>query len=115
MKIKDFIQKYDTENQFKVLKDSYKQIASAWNNKIDLSDLKREKFSSIVFCGLGGSAISGDLLIDYLSVELSIPFSVVRGYDIPSFANNNTLIIISSYSGNTEETISCFNQAIKKD
>jgi glucose/mannose-6-phosphate isomerase len=115
MKIKDFIQKYDTENQFKVLKDSYKQIASAWNNKIDLSDLKREEFSSIVFCGLGGSAISGDLLIDYLSVELSIPFSVVRGYDIPSFANNNTLIIISSYSGNTEETISCFNQAIKKD
>ncbi len=114
MQIKDFIRKYDTQNQFKVLRETYKQASDAWSNKIDLSRLKKEKFSSIVFCGLGGSAISGDLLNDYLSGELKSSFNVVRGYNLPSFADENTLVIISSYSGNTEETISCFEQALKK-
>ncbi|HEY6626989.1 MAG TPA: bifunctional phosphoglucose/phosphomannose isomerase [Ignavibacteriaceae bacterium] len=115
MQIQDLIKKYDTQNQFKVLRETYKQASNAWNNKFDLSQLKKEKYSSIVFCGLGGSAISGDLLCDYLSGELKIPFNVVRGYNLPSFADENTLVIISSYSGNTEESISCFEQAIKKN
>jgi len=115
MQIQDFIKKYDAQNQFKVLSETYKQASNAWNNKINLSNLKTDKFSSIVFCGLGGSAISGDLLCDYLSGELEIPFLVTRGYNLPSFVDENTLVIISSYSGNTEETISCFEQALKKN
>lgn len=115
MQIQDFIKKYDTQNQFKVLSETYKQASDAWNNKINLSKLKKDKFSSIVFCGLGGSAISGDLLCDYLSGELEIPFLVTRGYNLPKFANENTLVIISSYSGYTEETISCFEQALQKN
>jgi glucose/mannose-6-phosphate isomerase len=114
MNVNDFIKKYDTQNQFKVLQDTYRQVSDAWNNKIDVSSLKNQKFSSIVFCGLGGSAISGDLLYDYLSSEFKIPFTVVRGYNLPSYVNENTLVIISSYSGNTEETISCFEQALNK-
>jgi len=115
MKIEDFIKKYDTQNQFKVLKETYKQVSDAWNNKIDFSRVRKENISSIVFCGLGGSAISGDLICDYLSGDLKLPFNVVRGYNLPSFVNKETLIIISSYSGNTEETISCFEQALKKN
>lgn len=115
MQIKDFIKNYDTQNQFKVLRETYKQASDAWNNKIDLSHLKKNNFSSIVFCGLGGSAISGDLLCDYLSGELALQFSVVRGYNLPFDVNENTLVIISSYSGNTEETISCFEQALNKN
>lgn len=113
MQIKDFINKYDNQNQYKVLRETYKQASDAWNNKINLSQLKKDRFSSIVFCGLGGSAIGGDLLCDYLSGELNVPFNVVRGYNLPSFVDENTLVIISSYSGNTEETISCFEQAQK--
>jgi len=114
MQIQEFIKKYDTQNQYKVLRETYKQAADAWNNKFDLYQLKKNNFSSIVFCGLGGSAISGDLLCDYLSGELKLPFNVVRGYNLPSYANENTLVIISSYSGNTEETISCFEKVLKK-
>ena len=109
----DLIKKFDTENQLKVLRESYKQVSNAWNNEINLSSLKKNRISQIVFCGLGGSAISGDLLYDYLSGELTLPFIVVRGYNLPSYVNENTLVIISSYSGNTEETISCFEQAFK--
>ena len=115
MKVKDFIEKYDSQNQFKVLKDTYKQIISAWNSKIDLSNLKKNNYSSIIYCGLGGSAISGDLLIDYLSDEMSLPFRVVRGYNLPKYLSKDNLVIISSYSGNTEETISCFQQAVKQN
>lgn len=115
MNVNDFIKKYDTQNQFKVLQDTHKQVSDAWSNKFDVSSIKHNKFSSIVFCGLGGSAISGNLLFDYLSDEMKIPFTVVRGYSIPSFVNEETLVIISSYSGNTEETISCLEQALKKN
>ena len=113
MELKEFIKKYDSHNQFKVLQETYKQVSYAWNNEIELSSLKKKNFSTIVFCGLGGSAISGDLLCDYLYGELKIPFIVNRGYNLPSFINETTLVIISSYSGNTEETISCFNRALK--
>ena len=112
MRIIDLIGKYDSQNQFKVLQDSYKQIINAWNNEFDLSNLKNN-YTSIVYCGLGGSAISGDLLLDYLSDEMKFPFRIVRGYNLPSYTNKDTLVVISSYSGNTEETISCFQQALK--
>ena len=114
MTINQLINKYDSQNQFSVLKDTYKQVSDIWNATIDISSLTKKKFSSIVFCGLGGSAISGDLLRDYLSSELKLPFEVIRGYNLPSFVNEDTLVIISSYSGNTEETISCFEQALKR-
>jgi glucose/mannose-6-phosphate isomerase len=114
MKISELIQKHDPQNQFKVLQDSYKQIETAWNNKIDLSMLDVSKVKNIVLSGLGGSAIGGDLITTYLKDDLKIPFIVNRNYSLPSFANKNTLIIISSYSGNTEETISVLNEAIER-
>ena len=114
MNTADLIKKLDTQNQFKVLRETYKQVSDAWNNRINLSHLKKNSFSEIVYCGLGGSAMSGDLLCDYLCGELTLPFIVVRGYNLPAYVNKNTLVIISSYSGNTEETISCFEQALKK-
>ncbi len=108
-----FTTKHDSQNQFKVLKDSHTQISDAWNSKSKLSKINREKISAILICGLGGSAISGDLLKDFLSDEVKIPIVVNRGYDLPSYVNKTWLIIISSYSGNTEETLSCFVQALK--
>ncbi|MDP2363928.1 MAG: bifunctional phosphoglucose/phosphomannose isomerase, partial [Ignavibacteria bacterium] len=69
--------------------------------------------SNIVISGLGGSAISADLIKNFLADELTIPLFVNRSYNLPKFAGNNTLFIASSYSGNTEETISALQKAIK--
>jgi glucose/mannose-6-phosphate isomerase len=66
---------------------------------------------SIVVAGIGGSAIGGDLVQSYLSGQLSIPLTVNRGYELPQFADEGSLIIASSYSGNTEETLSMFEEA----
>jgi len=114
MQIKDYVSKYDPDNQFNVLIDTYKQVEYAWSNKIDLSSIKDKKFSSVVVAGLGGSAISGDLLQNFLGEELKLPYLVNRNYNLPPFANENTLLIACSYSGNTEETIEVIKKGIKK-
>lgn len=67
-----------------------------------------------VLTGLGGSAIGGDLLRTYLAEELKIPFQVNRHYLLPGFVSKKSLVIVSSYSGNTEETIAAHTDATKR-
>jgi len=69
-------------------------------------------FKNIVVLGMGGSAIGGDLLSDYLADELSIPIVVIRSYDIPKFVDEDSLVFAVSYSGNTEETISALKKCL---
>ena len=114
MNISEMILKYDPENEFQVLIDSYKQIEYAWNNQLDVSSIDKSKIKNIILTGLGGSAIGGDLIQNYFRTELNYPYTVNRNYDLPLYADNETLVIASSYSGNTEETLSALNQAIEK-
>ena len=114
MQINDFVKKYDPQDQFSVLKNSYKQIESAWNNNSQFKNLGKPDVNKIIISGLGGSAISADLLKNYLQHDLKIPLITNRDYFLPAFADRKTLVIVSSYSGNTEETISVFKQAISK-
>jgi glucose/mannose-6-phosphate isomerase len=62
---------------------------------------------------LGGSGIGGALVQDYAAPICKLPIWVTQDYDLPKFIGKNTLLIVSSYSGNTEETLSSFEQAIK--
>lgn len=66
---------------------------------------------NVVLAGMGGSALAAEFIKSWLGDRLEMPFEIVRGYDIPKYVGKNTLLILSSYSGNTEETISCFTQA----
>jgi glucose/mannose-6-phosphate isomerase len=68
--------------------------------------------SSIILTGLGGSAIGGDLLRSYLADEARIPLLVNRHYFLPEFVRKDSLVIVSSYSGNTEETIAAYHDAL---
>ncbi len=92
-------------------------------NSLSEAKKKLEKFSAprgykdfqtIVFAGLGGSAIGGDLVKSYLSDEIEIPISISRSYLLPKFVNEKTLLFVSSYSGNTEETLSAYKEGKKK-
>lgn len=114
MKFSEFIQKYDTQNQYQVLKETYKQIEYTLNNSYPEFGFSKEQIDKIIISGLGGSAISGDLLKNFLKDELSVPVFVNRNYFLPSFADEKTLLIASSYSGNTEETLASFSEAVKK-
>lgn len=81
--------------------------------KADIGFLKDFNPQCIVLCGMGGSAIGGDFLRCYLVDQLKIPFIVVRDYNLPNFVSEKTLLIVSSYSGNTEETLSALDEGIK--
>ncbi|MCD5397480.1 bifunctional phosphoglucose/phosphomannose isomerase [candidate division NPL-UPA2 bacterium] len=70
------------------------------------------KLNKIVVTGLGGSAMGGDILCSYLNEEAEIPIFVNRHYTLPRFVDENTLLLVVSYSGNTEETISAYRQGI---
>jgi len=72
------------------------------------------RFTSAIFCGMGGSAIGGDLLAAYARPSMKIPLFINRHNTLPGWVNENTLVIISSYSGNTEETLACFDQALQR-
>jgi glucose/mannose-6-phosphate isomerase len=114
MNIEDLKKVHDSNNQFQVLVDSYQQIENALAIKTNFNVKSFNNIKNVIVAGMGGSAISADLLISFLSNELTIPFSSCRDYSIPNYANESSLVIASSYSGNTEETISCLKDALKR-
>ena len=69
------------------------------------------EITSLVVTGMGGSALAALLLKVWLKDVLTIPFEIIRGYNLPHYVGKNTLVIASSYSGNTEETVSALAEA----
>jgi len=66
---------------------------------------------NIVICGMGGSALGGRIAKSLVGEEIRIPMEVYTEYAIPAYVDENSLVIVSSYSGNTEETIGAFTEA----
>jgi glucose/mannose-6-phosphate isomerase len=71
--------------------------------------------SNIIIAGMGGSAIGGELLKDWTKNKVNIPIEIVRDYSLPTYANEKSLVLILSYSGETEESLSAFLDALKKN
>ncbi|HLG23953.1 MAG TPA: bifunctional phosphoglucose/phosphomannose isomerase [Candidatus Nanoarchaeia archaeon] len=101
----------DKSNMLKAIEDFPYQcknaIAIARNSQVS------GKFNKIVILGMGGSAVGGDIL-KILMHNSKIPVFTVRDYKIPEFVDQNTLVFAVSYSGNTEETLSAYEGAVKK-
>jgi glucose/mannose-6-phosphate isomerase len=70
--------------------------------------------NAIVVAGMGGSGIGGELLKDWARDRITVPIEVCKEYSLPAFANKNTLVFAVSYSGETEETLNIFCDAIKR-
>lgn len=89
------------------------QLARKNTHEVDFSNIDTERINNIVVCGMGGSAIGGDLVKSYLLNTIEVPIYINRDYSIPAFVNQHTLVVGSSYSGNTEETLNAFKVAGK--
>jgi len=72
------------------------------------------EISNVIITGMGGSALAALLVKVLLQSKLPVSLEIIRGYDLPAYVNTHTLVIASSYSGNTEETQSALSQAIAK-
>ena len=91
--------------------DKWPEIAEQQFNS-ELEKIKIRKIKHIVFSGMGGSGTLGDIFASIFS-STNIHVDVVKGYKLPKTVSKNTLVIITSVSGNTAETISVLNEAIK--
>lgn len=109
------VQRYDPASMRKLLADFPKQVEDAVRIGHDARvRIPAGLVKNIVVTGLGGSAIGGDLLRSYLSSEIALPFIVNRHYSLPAFVNRDSLVLVSSYSGNTEETIAAHEEAVRR-
>jgi glucose/mannose-6-phosphate isomerase len=112
----EYMRKLDGSNMLQCLRrfpeDCRRAIEIA--KKADLSNLADRPFSSVVFVGMGGSAIGGQLICDWIRDKASIPMYVSRGYRVPGFLGSETLVFAVSYSGNTEETLLALEEARKR-
>jgi len=81
---------------------------------VEKTDIPDYKFDKIIICGMGASIISGNLLKDLLRNEVPIMIEVSNEYQLPAYVDEKTLVFCMSYSGNTEETLSQFVDAVKR-
>ena len=108
----DVHKKLDPAGMRERIRELPQQCFKAWQQALDF-ELPSDYSSvdKVVILGMGGSAIGGDLLSS-LNADGKVPILISRDYDLPSFVDANTLVIASSYSGMTEETLSSFTQAL---
>ena len=105
----------DKENMFNAIWEFPDNLSEA--NRLG-ENIKLEQdyssINSIVVAGMGGSAIGGDVVSVLEKECIDVPFLVCRGYSVPNWVNKNTLVICSSYSGNTEETLAALDDSMVK-
>lgn len=82
--------------------------------RLPLVDLPRGEFKAVIIAGVGGSAIGGHLLRDWLLDSCPVSIHISRGYRLPRFVDDETLVFAVSYSGNTEETLGALRDALER-
>ncbi len=109
-KIKDF----DKGFVFKTYENSHKQFEQIFKEfkNVDLSNIKG--VNKIIVCGMGGSALGPHFVRSVFAKCINVPLIISNEYDLPAWVDKQTLVVISSFSGSTEESISCFKSAKKK-
>jgi len=83
--------------------------------KVADKTIRYQEPKEVIVCGMGGSSIGGEIVRDYVWDKIKISYRVVRGYHLPASVDSCSLVFVVSYSGNTEETLSCLREAIERE
>jgi len=106
------IERVDSQKMHKIY-DNWPELAAKAYNQ-NTNSLSFDGIDHIIFAGMGGSGALGDIFAGILS-KRDIHVSVVKGYHLPKTANHNTLVITTSISGNTVETLSVLSSAVERN
>lgn len=105
----------DPQNVLGSVHNFVDECATAWETSSQLLfPTEYSQVTNILVAGMGGSNFPAICAKDLIAGQLQIPMGIISDYHLPAFVNENTLVILSSYSGNTEEIISCANEALEK-
>ena len=105
---------YDTSVVLKSILMFKAQARDAWRDVEKIKIQKNNDIANIVITGMGGSTLGAHFILSVFAQNLKLPIVIVNDYHLPAWVNKNTLVIASSYSGNTEETISTFNESVSR-
>ncbi|MBU2495501.1 MAG: bifunctional phosphoglucose/phosphomannose isomerase [Candidatus Omnitrophica bacterium] len=108
------VKQFDPSGMLRFLREFPEQVAAARKLKEKPILKSKKDAAGILFSGLGGSAICGDLFRDAFSNQLPVPVFTNRDYCLPAWVNRKTLAILISYSGNTEETLAAYREARRR-
>jgi len=111
---REAIKKIDPDGALKSAESIADQIKQIWDEQEQLQVENIKNIENIVLAGMGGSALGADVIKNLYKEELKVPFEINRTYNLPEFVNEKTLVILSSYSGNTEEVIAASKEAEAK-
>lgn len=98
----------------KLIENFPRQLKEAVEIAANATLTPKNAIQQVVITGLGGSGIGGTIISELVSDKCPVPIIINKDYFLPCFVNSSTLVIISSYSGNTEETLQAMEQAIAK-
>jgi glucose/mannose-6-phosphate isomerase len=108
------IAEIDTQGILQQIDSLPEQLNSAWKLGFDLPLVRMEEIQNVVLAGMGGSSIGAELMSSLIVDRCPVPVMVLRDYDLPAFTKGSgSLVVLTSFSGNTEETLSAFNQAVQ--
>jgi glucose/mannose-6-phosphate isomerase len=112
---REAISQIDANHALQSIEEIGSQITQIWQEvkKISL-DSSYQDITTVVVAGMGGSVLGTDVVKTLFNDQLKVPVIVAPGYTVPAFVNHQTLVIVSSYSGNTEETFSAAQDALAK-
>ena len=103
-------QRLDSKGMFDLVRDFPSQMIDAWRRGSDFArSIEPRSVERIVVCGMGGSAIGGDMAKSLLADKLSRPLHVNRSYGVTAALRSRAFFVFSSYSGNTSETLAAYD------
>jgi len=107
----NLIKQHDPNSSLTIASSQYQQVS--FKAAVRNAEHDGRPIYNIVIAGMGGSALAALMVKVWLKSDLPEPMEIIRGYDLPNYVDQDTLVIVSSYSGNTEEALSCLSQAKK--
>lgn len=105
------IAKLDKSNMLGSIEEVGRQIEHAWTDTRRLNIPIQNEIKNVIIAGMGGSGLGADVIKSLFKQELRVPFDFVHDYSLPNYVDQSTLVILASYSGNTEEILTCAEDA----
>jgi glucose/mannose-6-phosphate isomerase len=109
------IAKLDKSNMLGSIEALAKQVEHAWQDTQAVTFTPTADIQNVVVAGMGGSALGADVIVHLFKDQLKVPLYINRTYDLPAYVNEHTLVLLSSYSGTTEEVVAAAEAARTKN